>query len=290
MQLYSLAVLSVALCLLHASSGESSPSLEQIDNANLLPLAENEAAAIVEEGEVVSTSNPDASVNEQPVGEAIVDSTDVDKNVSVSNSSTISVVCRRYESEEPVPVELINGTGLLSILESEANVTSRRVAGRCVGLLFYAGWCPFSCFAAPYFNALPRTFPAIKFAAIDSMKHYSWNTQFGIVGVPTFLLFHNGRPVARFNETDYNLKMFAKFIQKWTGIEPQGMLSVFSADFNGPLPNVPEHEMDHWLIVSWVFVALCAIYFVLQSALWSNLVEGVKNVWREADEVHEHAD
>jgi len=71
--------------------------------------------------------------------------------------------------------QLINGTGLLSFLESEANVTSRKMPGKCIGLLFYASYCPFSCLAAPYFNALPRTFPAIKFAAIDSMKHYRYD-------------------------------------------------------------------------------------------------------------------
>jgi len=61
---------------------------------------------------------------------------------------------------------------MLTLLESEASVVSRKMPGKCVGLLFYSSWCPFSCLAAPYFNALPRTFPAIKFAAIDSMKHY----------------------------------------------------------------------------------------------------------------------
>ncbi|XP_059491335.1 thioredoxin domain-containing protein 15 [Neocloeon triangulifer] len=262
---------------------ESSASLEQIDHStNLLPTGENEEV-LVEEGEIATEENP--------VGEPIVDPTIEEKNVTAANAtSTFSVACKPY-ADGPTPVELVNGTGLLALLETEANVTSRKTPGRCVGLLFYASWCPFSCLAAPFFNALPRTFPAVKFAAIDSMKHYSWNTQFGIVGVPTFLLFHNGRPVARFNETDYNLKMFAKFVKKWTGIEPEGMLNVYSADFAGPLPNVVEQSTDQWLILSWAFVAFCGIFAALRSTLWRHMIDGVKRVWREADEVHhEHAD
>lgn len=75
------------------------------------------------------------------------------------------------------------------------------------------------------------------------------------------------------------------------GLEPTGLLNVTSADFAGPISSVAERETDHWLILSWVFVAACGLYFLVQSAFWRSLVESMKNVWREADEAHhEHGD
>lgn len=73
--------------------------------------------------------------------------------------------------------------------------------------------------AAPHFNALPRFFPDLKMVAIDVIKHRSMNAQFGIVGTPTLMLFHNGRPAAKFNETsEYRLELFSNFITKHTGL------------------------------------------------------------------------
>lgn len=45
----------------------------------------------------------------------------------------------------------------------------------------------------------------------------SFNTQYGIVGVPTVMLFHNGRAAAKFNNTEYTLEMFGRFIIEYTG-------------------------------------------------------------------------
>lgn len=47
---------------------------------------------------------------------------------------------------------------------------------------------------------------------------FSFNTQFGIVGVPTVMLFHNGRPASKFNDSEYTLEMFTRFITRHTGI------------------------------------------------------------------------
>jgi len=60
----------------------------------------------VEEGEIFEESVA-VEEGEQPVGEAIVDNEETDKNISVANSSSISVACRPYESESYVPVEVI---------------------------------------------------------------------------------------------------------------------------------------------------------------------------------------
>ena len=40
----------------------------------------------------------------------------------------------------------------------------------CYVLLFFARWCQFSVRFAPYFNAIPRSFPGIDFVAYDVSK------------------------------------------------------------------------------------------------------------------------
>lgn len=40
----------------------------------------------------------------------------------------------------------------------------------CYVLLFFARWCQFSVRFAPFFNALPRTFPGLDFVAYDVSK------------------------------------------------------------------------------------------------------------------------
>jgi hypothetical protein len=33
------------------------------------------------------------------------------------------------------------------------------------------------------------------------------------------MLFHNGRPAAKFNDSEYTLEMFSRFITKYTGMQ-----------------------------------------------------------------------
>lgn len=40
---------------------------------------------------------------------------------------------------------------------------------------------------------------------------------YGITGVPSLVLFHNGKPIAKYNGTDYTLYEFTKFVIRHTG-------------------------------------------------------------------------
>lgn len=190
-------------------------------------------------------------------------------------------------------VEIVNTSRFIQILRSRVNVTMRREPARCLVALFFARSCPFSAMAAPHFNALPRAFPSMQMVAVDAMKHQIFNTQFGIVGVPTVILFHNGRPAAKFNISEYTLEQFARFITKFTGWKPEKKMFVTSADFGGPVPSVPIKEADKWLFVAWLVVIICSLYGFTKTRYWRWLVESVQNTWREAeaaDVSHEHAD
>lgn len=196
------------------------------------------------------------------------------------------------------PVEIVNPKRLTELLVAETGSTNRsknekddrQIPATCILLLFYTKHCTFSSAAAPHFNALPHFFPQIKAVAIDAHEHQNFITQYGVVGVPTLMLIHNGKPVAKFNHTSYVLESFAKFITHYTNLQPIGFLYLVLSDFLGPLSNTPTNGTDYCLVLSWVFIAACALYFTTKSRWWQQFVELVQNTWRESNAQHEHAD
>ncbi|RVE48034.1 hypothetical protein evm_007346 [Chilo suppressalis] len=220
-------------------------------------------------------------------------------NVTVENSTLSAnetrklVKCRDivYEQNEEVEpsVEIINGSHLAKLLQIKPDITSRDTEADCVLVLFFARACPFSAHAAPHYNALARSYPNVKMVALDALKYHGINAQYGIVGVPTLKMFHNGRPVGKFNGTEYNIQSFSKFVHAITGQQPQGLL-VTSKDFQGPVSSTVEKETDYFLVLSWLFIIICSIYYFMQSKWWSMIVEMVQNNWRESEAQHEHND
>lgn len=39
----------------------------------------------------------------------------------------------------------------------------------------------------------------------------------GVMAIPSFFLFHNGKAAARYNETEYKVDLFSSFITRYTG-------------------------------------------------------------------------
>lgn len=146
--------------------------------------------------------------------------------------------------------------------------------------------------AAPHFNALPRAFPDIKMVAINAMIYYLFNAQNGIVGVPSLILFHAGRAIAKYNESEYTLELFSKFITKHTGIKAEEKSYVTSSDFAGPVSSIPTKDTDVFLGLSWAFIIVCSIYYFTKSKWWLWIVETIQRNWREAEAQanHEHTD
>jgi len=108
-------------------------------------------------------------------------------------------------------------TLLHEVLYSNPMLKDRGTPSNCSVVMFYATWCPFSAKAAPHFNALPRAYLPLRVAAIDSSKYKNVNTYFGILSVPSVVLFHNGKIIAKFNDTSFTLNKFAEFIEYFTG-------------------------------------------------------------------------
>ncbi|XP_012343591.1 thioredoxin domain-containing protein 15 isoform X2 [Apis florea] len=222
----------------------------------------------------------------------------IEANVTATNSSSNVTKVNCLTDKVYGPVEIVNATRLMKLLilepgpsnKSRNDKEGRLLPGTCVIVLFYARWSIFSSQAAPHFNALPRSFPHIKAVALDAIKYQNFNAQYGIVGVPTLMLVHNGKPVAKFNYTVYTLETFAKFITQITNLQPNGSLYVTSLDFSGPVSSTPSNGTDYCLVLSWIFITACALYFTSQSRWWQQFVELIQNTWRESNAQHEHVD
>jgi len=179
---------------------------------------------------------------------------------------------------------------MIDLLSPTGNSTKRTEPGNCALVLFYTKSCPGSAMVAPHFNALSRQFPDLKIAAMDSLKHQNLNSDFGIIGLPTIMIFHQSRPLVKYNETTYSVKNFIKFIHRHTNLEAYSMNSAYvtSDDFNGPLSNKVLYERDIWLYASWLFIIACGCYHFSRSRLYSQIVEMIKRTWRESEAQHEH--
>lgn len=178
---------------------------------------------------------------------------------------------------------------VVTMLAPHGNNTKRTAEGNCALVLFYAKTCPISAVVAPHFNAVSKLFPDIRIGAIDAFRFHGLNTDFGIIGLPTIMLFHQGRPVVKFNDTPPTVNCFASFVTKHTGLEPTtNNMYVTSEDFHGPLSNKVEIETDYCLYLAWSFIMVCSCYYFTKSKLYIQIIETIKRNWRESEAQHEH--
>lgn len=78
------------------------------------------------------------------------------------------------------------------ILAPLGNVTNRSEPGSCSLVMFYKRNAPISEKTMLLFKFMPVLFPDLRVGAIDSDRFHLVNYEFGIIGVPTFMLFHEG--------------------------------------------------------------------------------------------------
>ena len=163
------------------------------------------------------------------------------KEGPVDNSTKTRLACNNSisvdveDSSVASTVQLLNGSFYQISLAEEFNssVTNRSQPATCSLTLFFASWCDFSAAAAPHYNALARVFPQIKMYAVDSSLYHSLNTQYGVMAVPTLLVFHNSRPLYKYNYTEYTLASFTQFVSLLTGLEPQNITEPDILDWEG---------------------------------------------------------
>ncbi|CAO1434792.1 unnamed protein product [Diamesa serratosioi] len=185
-----------------------------------------------------------------------------------------------------------NGNGslyLLNGLNDVMNLLTPTVKettspGNCVILLFYTRACA-SCTYAPHYNALSRHFTDMKVAALDAIKNSGLNTEFGIIGLPTIILFHQGRIIQKFNNTlPITLSNLVNFITKNTNLKPISSNVVVTSEdfFNNSLRYSQQNVTDYYLYLSWSFIVICSIYYFTKSKICKQIVEVLYRNWRES--------
>ena len=226
----------------------------------------------------------DLDVNSKESVEIYINESESNENENKSNLDLNSI--------NQAAAKVINGTTFLKLMSERhnPNITNRSTPGECSLVIFYASWCPFSAMAAPSFNGLARLYPDVRLYAIDSSKYQSINTQFGILALPTLILFHNTKPISKFNHSNYLLENFSEFINTFTGLEPVLPIELKDEDMEGPMPTKAVPEPDYYLYLAWIFTIVCALGYFGKSSYCEWIIESVRNNWREAEIQHEHID
>jgi len=145
-------------------------------------------------------------------------------------------------------VIVINNETMLTNLISAMNRT--KVCGL---LLFYSPFCEFCTNLAPLYNAVGRSYRDILVIASDAQNVMGVSAKYGIVGIPTILLFHSGKAVAKYNRSRTSAD-FREFILQLTGVRPSISLNITQDDNLGPLTSTLKESRDYYLIFSIVFI------------------------------------
>ncbi|XP_022230022.2 uncharacterized protein LOC111079229 isoform X1 [Drosophila obscura] len=179
---------------------------------------------------------------------------------------------------------------IVNLLKPIGNATKRHEHGSCVVVHFCTATSLECSRVAPVINLLPHLFPTLPVAYIDAYEFTPFNAEFGIVSLPTLMIFHQGRPLIKYDTswTDSEKRAFGRFIMRHTNvrtvdpnsIDPQILLRTLTE----PLANSPEVQTDYYLGMAWAFILLCLANYVRGTVFWTQLVAMVQRNWRESEE------
>lgn len=178
---------------------------------------------------------------------------------------------------------------LVNVLAPYGNNTRRNMPGSCVFVMFYTVNCISSRLVwMEFFNA-HNFFPNVQWVLVDSLKFYTLNADFGITGLPTLMLFHQGKPVRKYNLGRPTAMRLIKFLWQNTNLEPAETLHFTDDDFYFPQP---KDEPDPYLKLAWAFILISVLYKTCHTAAFHTFLAFVKRVWHEkgAPGQHEHVE
>ncbi|XP_017096667.2 uncharacterized protein bug [Drosophila bipectinata] len=192
--------------------------------------------------------------------------------------------------EEPGLLMMGSAKEILRLLKPVGNATKRHEPGSCVVVHFCTVSSLECARVAPVMNLLPHLFPTLPIAYIDAYEFSRFNAEFGIVSLPTLMIFHQGRPLIKYEPTwAYSEKRsFGRFIMRHTNVktvDPQSIPQhILNRTLSEPLPNVPVVYTDYYLGLAWAFILACLANYLRHTVFWKQLVEMVQRNWRESEE------
>lgn len=180
--------------------------------------------------------------------------------------------------------------------ENKSDDDNNDSEGKCILMLFYYDWCPFSAAAAKHYHAIARLFPNLTVMALDAYGLNGLTMRYGMISVPTILFFFDEKLIERYNETQITVDQLANFVHQLTSIEPNGEVKLIDQDNDGPLPIEPVSQIDYVLVLACLFNIVLAIYFIVRSQLVGRLIEFFRNITQGVltttghQQQHEHFD
>ncbi|KAH8384705.1 hypothetical protein KR093_005652 [Drosophila rubida] len=175
---------------------------------------------------------------------------------------------------------------IANLLKPIGNATKRHEHGSCVVVHFCTRTSLECARVAPVVNLLPHLFPTLKVAYIDAFQFTRFNAEFGIVSVPTLMIFHQGRPLIKYDPPwqDPSNISYAKFISRHTNIKIVNPRTLAPMARLIPLTNKPDEKTDFYLGLAWLFILICLGNYMRRTLLWKQLVEMAQRNWRESEE------
>ena len=144
------------------------------------------------------------------------------------------------------------------IPEGDLVTEMNHTTARCGLVLFYTPYCRFSIEMLPAYKALARIFPSLEMFAVKINSYSSSSIQFGAVGTPTVMFFHNSRPVRKLMPSPLNnITVMAEHVVNITDLEPIEKIEILECDHEGV---ELMHSFDWVLLFSVVFLAGSACY------------------------------
>lgn len=189
-----------------------------------------------------------------------------------------------------INIESLND--LVNVLAPLGNNTSnkRTLPGHCVFVMFYTLNCISSRWIWPEYHNAHVFFPNIQWVFVDSLKFYTLNADFGITGLPTLMLFHQGKPVRKYNLVLPTAMRLIKFLWQNTNLEPVENIVSYKFNDDDFLMPLPTDEPDPYLKLAWCFLIICFLYYTAHTAAFNKFVSFMRRMWYEsgAGGQHEH--
>lgn len=148
------------------------------------------------------------------------------------------------------------------IPEGDLVIQMNETSARCGFVLFYTPYCRFSMDMMPSYKALARIFPPLNLFAVKINSYSSSCIQFGAVGTPTVMFYHNSRPVRKMPPLMRNISSMAEYVANITDLEAASKVEVVEADLEG----VELLSSFDWVLCfSVLFIAGSACYNLLNT-------------------------
>ena len=217
----------------------------------------------------------------------------IDKLLAEKNSAQKSVETSQSHRYPCKPFNLTSaGNSSVIMINSDAAMTEiltqMNETKGCALVLFYSPYCEFSARIAPLYNAAGRSYPFMPVIALDAQSTIGMSARYGIVGIPTIILFYGGKAMGKFNGSR-TVQHMHYFVKDNTGFDPIAMVNITEEDFKGPLSSIVKESSDYFLIFSTMFL----LSFVLWITCGPYVIEMSSTMyirWRLRSEDHQKVD